>query len=298
VKLLASPSATLLLAVALAAGLHPASPLRRWAEAAPVLMPALALLLVLSLAARASRGLGIALVSLGAAGLLATVAYDQVKGHRGTLELGPGGTTGNYEETGVRDRPVGLRPFGFTVGASSISEAGALLTFSEATGEARGRVAPARATAYKGQRFGWRAARLSGEAERLEIAVSDGSSERSVALTPGQNANVDGLEIAVEQYFADFALDSSQQPFSRSEVPRNPAAVLRVRRGSETFRVFVIRAMPGIHQVGGLRLSFSLREVEPAKVLRLGVSQEPGAWAAALAVAVAAIGAALRKGES
>ena len=83
------------------------------------------------------------------------------------------------------------------------------------------------------------------------------------------------LEIELERYFPDFALDDRQQPFSRSAYSRNPAALLQVRRGGRAFRVFVIRSMPGLHQVPELRQTFGLGEVEPELSLQLQVAEEP-----------------------
>jgi hypothetical protein len=88
---------------------------------------------------------------------------------------------------------------------------------------------------------------------------------------------VDGLQVSLERYFPDFALDKDQQPYSRSADPRNPAALLRVTRGTDAWRVFVIRAMPGIHRPAGLDYVLSLTDVAPREAVRLRVSRQPAA---------------------
>src|SRR5262249_27730746 len=102
-----------------------------------------------------------------------------------------------------------------------------------------------------------------------------------------------GLEIGLERYFPDFALDAKQQPYSRSNEPRNPAALLGVRRGSASWRVFVIRAMPGIHKPEGLDRGLSLTEAVPREVVTLRVSREPAAALALGGLLLMAAGAAL-----
>jgi cytochrome c biogenesis protein len=111
-----------------------------------------------------------------------------------------------------------------------------------------------------------------------------------VELAPGTPATVDGLQISVEQYFPDFALDEKQQPYSRSAEPRNPAALLRVTRGEKAWRVFVIRAMPGIHRPEGLDHVLSLTDVVVSEAVTLRVSREPAAAVALAGMTVMALG--------
>jgi hypothetical protein len=130
----------------------------------------------------------------------------------------------------------------------------------------------------------------SGAASSLTINVTDASGTQAVQLSEGP-ARLGDLELELERYFPDFALDERQQPFSRSAHSRNPAALLRVRRGEKTSRVFVIRSMPGLHEVAELGKSFALAAVEPEISVHLKVAQEPfaptlAAGALALLVAV------------
>jgi hypothetical protein len=177
VKLLTSPAPTALVALALAAGLHPASPALRWFHVAPVALPALSLLLVVSLAARARRDLGRWILLVGAIGILLALALDDVRGSRGTLALRAGEAQGSYDEQGTRGRSLGLRPFGFTVGLESASQTGMVLAFSGPSGETRHTISPERAAGYQGHRFGWRGMRVTGQAaspevEAVELSVS------------------------------------------------------------------------------------------------------------------------------
>src|SRR5690242_21131868 len=55
----------------------------------------------------------------------------------------------------------------------------------------------------------------------------------TVEVTPEQPGVLGDLEVAVERYFPDFALDGQNQPYSRSDEPRNPAALLQVSRGGQ-----------------------------------------------------------------
>src|SRR5439155_640035 len=83
------------------------------------------------------------------------------------------------------------------------------------------------------------------------------------------------------------ALDAERRPYSRSPEPRNPAALLRVTRGSQSWRVFVIQAMPGIHRPEGLDRVLSLAGVAPRGAASLRVSHEPAAPVALAGVLLA-----------
>jgi hypothetical protein len=96
----------------------------------------------------------------------------------------------------------------------------------------------------------------------------------------------------VSRYFPDFALDERQQPFTRSDQPRNPAALLEVTRGTASWRVFVIRAMPGVHRPPGLDRTLALVGVVSDEAVRLSVHREPASLLAGLGLLVAAIGVA------
>jgi hypothetical protein len=269
------------------AALHPALPASL--HLPPVATTALALLFVLGLLA-GSRGQGGRLVGLGAIAVAAAVGYDGLRGHRGTLALEPGQGAQRFEEEGPDGRPLGLRPLDFDVVLERVDAEGraVLRTGDGATLELR----PGRAATHGGLRFGVVARVASADASILRITVAGPGEPRLVELNAGQTAMVDGLQVFLERYFPDFALDPSQQPYSRSAEPRNPAALLRVTRGSEAWRVFVIRAMPGIHRPEGLEYVLSLTDVVPREVVRLRVSREPAAALALAGVLLMAAGVA------
>ena len=127
-------------------------------------------------------------------------------------------------------------------------------------------------------------------AKSAYVATQESTTSTSYAdLAPGRPGATAGLEIALEQFFPDFALDERQQPFSRSLEPRNPAALLAVRRGGETHRAFVIQSMPGVHRVEALGASFALVEAEAERSVTLDVHREPAALLALAGGAVLAM---------
>jgi hypothetical protein len=151
------------------------------------------------------------------------------------------------------------------------------------------RVSPQRAVGLGGYRLG-DPRRVAGPGTRLLLRVSGGASGEA-ALREGEKAHLADLDVTVEQYFPDFAVENNQ-PFSRSDQPRNPAALLRVERGTSSWRAFVIRAMPGIHRPEGLDRTLALVDIVPDEAVRLAVAREPAALLAALGLVVATIGVA------
>jgi hypothetical protein len=255
----------------LAAALHPALPSSLHPPLAAT--SALALLLVASLLA-SSRDLAGRLVGLGALAVALAFGYDGLRGHRGvlTLELGQG--TRNFEEEGPEGRSLGLRPLGFDLVLERVDADRALLRAGDGAAIELRR---GHAASYGGFRFGVSARRDGAEPSALRIAVAGPRGSSVVELRSGAPARVDDLKITLEQYFPDFALDEKQQPYSRSSEPRNPAALLRVTRGAGAWRVFVIRAMPGLHRPEGLDRVLSLTEVVASEAVTMRVSQEPAA---------------------
>ena len=269
----------------LGAALHPALP--AMLHPPPVTIAALALLLVTSLLAAARDAAG-RLVGTGALVVALALGYDGLRGHRGLLALEVGQGSQSFEEEGPEGRSLGLRPLGF----------GAFLEHVDADGTVALRVEngptiavrPGRAASYGGFRLGAFGRAGSGEPAALRLAVAGPQGSSVVEVRAGTPVEADGLQIALEQYFPDFALDAKQQPYSRSSEPRNPAALLRMRRGSESWRVFVIRAMPGIHRPAGLDRVLSLTDVVTTEAVSLRVSREPAAAAALAGMALTALG--------
>jgi hypothetical protein len=265
------------LGVALAGIVHPSLRASEWLPAAPVVVSALALLLALGLVVRARADPGARLLGLGALLLLAALGYDGVLGRRGSLTLIVGQAKNGFEEEGPGGRPLGLRPLGFEIGLARTDPRVAVLRLPSPTGEETVELTRERAVSRGGFRFGDPRVVPTGEAGRLTVAVQGGQETREVEVTPERPALVDGLQIGLERYFPDFALDGKQQPFSRSSEPRNPAALLRVERDGKAWRVFVIRALPGVHRIEALDRSFSLTSVEPEVAVRMRVTREPAA---------------------
>ena len=248
---------------------------------------ALALLLVAGLLA-GPRDPGGRLVGAGAFAVALAIGYDGLRGHRGTLTLEPGQGAQSFEEEGPDGRSLGLRPLGYGVVLERVDpDGGAVLKAGDGATIA---VRPGRAASHGGFRFGVSTHRAAAEPTALRIAVAGPQGSSVVEVRPGAPVTADGLRINVEQYFPDFALDEKQQPFSRSSEPRNPAALLRVTRGSEAWRVFVIRAMPGIHRPQGLDRVLSLTDVIVSETVTLRVSREPAAAVALAGMTVMALG--------
>jgi hypothetical protein len=276
---------TFVLALALALLVHPWLRLSDRFPEGRLMLAVLALALVASLVL-SSRTLAESLVAGGAVLVLFGLGYDAARGHRGSLALAPGQASHLFEEEGPVGASLGLRPLGFEVRLEGMEDG--VLSLG-APGET-GRVGPDRGWSHGGFRFAQPATGPTGEASRLRLAVTMGGDSRDVDLLPGETTRVGDLEIALERYFADFALDGKGEPYSRSPNPRNPAALLRVQSPKGRFRVFVIRALPGIHQQPGLSASFSLQAVDPQLAVQLAVVREPLALLCLAGVLLGALG--------
>jgi hypothetical protein len=271
-KVLAHPAAVAVLACLLAAGVHPRLAFGA-SEGATIAVAAVALLLACAYAVRARAGgwAGRAL-ALGAIALVAGLALDGARAHRGVVSLVLGQAKNNFEERGALGRSLGLRPLRFEIQLIRAVGTEATLALGQG-GEVT--ITPARAARVGSFRLGRPRLHPTGEAARLTVTVTDASGAHAVDLAAGQAARLGDLDIELERYFPDFALDERQQPFSRSAHSRNPAALLRVGRGEQTHRVFVIRSMPGLHQVAELGRTFGLTAVTPELSVELDVAEEP-----------------------
>jgi hypothetical protein len=276
VSALARPTVLAALLAGTAAVLHPALGSASWLGAREAVLAALALLATLALGerARGSRAAGDLLLAAGAGVLLLALAADGLFAHHGSMRLAAGQARPHFDETGPDGRSLGLRPFGFPVVAEAVSPDGAV-TLALPAGRAV--VTAEHAAASGGWRFARPRAALTGAAARLRVAASDGARTFVADVAPGAPGLAGDATVALEQYFPDFALDERQAPFTRSLEPRNPAALLRVERGGESHRAFVLRSMPGVHRVEPLGLAFSLLDVEPERAADLDVHREPAA---------------------
>jgi hypothetical protein len=304
---LARPGVLASILAASAVSLHPALGASRLLPAHRAVLAALLLLAVLGLGARAAsareRRPGATLAAAGAALLLGALAVDGVIGHHGTLTLSPGQSRGNFDEAAPDGRSLGLRPLGFPIGAERVSAAGASSPRVALALPGRSvpvELTPDRSVAFGGYRFARPATSTTGAVARLRVAASDGVATQVADVSPGAPGRAFGLTLALEEYFPDFALDETRRPFSRSDEPRNPAALLTVARGGQGHRVFVLQSMPGIHRVEGLGLAFSLLGVEPERSVAIAVHREPASLAALAGalLLVAGMALVLRRGPA
>lgn len=284
------------LGVALGALLHPGlSSALRWGPASSSVLTALLLLLTLALLGRAREGISDLLLALGAATALLAAGHDALRGHAGTLDLAPGQAARVFDEQGRGGKPLGPRPLGFDIRLERMGPQGEAVLSTPAAegGPAEIAATPERAAGVGGYRLGAPRRIARGDASRLRLAVSGSGGTRQVDVAPGEPVRLAELEIALERYFPDFALDGRNEPFSRSPEPRNPAALLQVRRGASAWRILVLRALPGIHRQQGLDYSFALVSVEAAESVRLAVAREPAAPLLGAGLLLAALGLAL-----
>jgi hypothetical protein len=276
-------AASLLLALAV----HPAVRAASGFAVPAVGIVGLALFVLLSLLARARQGM--ALLAAGALVLMAAVAWDGAQGQRGTLRLRVGEGMANFAEEGFGGEPLGLRPLGVPVSLDAALPGGGVRLRLPA-----GPIdLPIGATVTVGAyRLGPVRIVATGEPRSLVVSVSGsgGTQEAEVAAdTPGRAFD---LSISLERYFPDFALDERQQPYSKSNEPRNPAALLVVERGGKRYRVFVLQSMPGLHRVEEIGRSFALVSIDPDMAADLAVHREPAAPMALLGALLTAVGAA------
>jgi hypothetical protein len=287
VKTLASPSLVAGLSLALAALVHAAPGSEAYLRLSTTLVASLALLLVMALVLQAKGWRG-ALFAAGTVAVAFSLGYNALAGHQGSLTLGVGQTAHLFDEAGPQG-PLGYRPLGFEVTLDGLRPDGAALRLRDGAGEVLAEVTRERALGRRGFRLASPETLASGEALLLRLTVSRQGETREVELAPGVAASFGDMDIALQRYFPDFALDSKGNPYSRSPEALNPAALLRVRRGGKTLTVFVIRAFPGIHQQEGLGASFALAAVEPALAVRMRVFREPAAAWAGLGLLAAAL---------
>jgi len=298
VTALTRPAVVAPLLAAAALVLHPALRTEAWLPERDAVLAALLLFVTIALALRAAfvpRRLAPALLAAGALLVVGAVGADGVRGHRGTLSLVPGQAPSHFDEVGPEGRSLGLRPLGFTIGLDRSMPGAALALVLPGENETVV-LTPGRAVSSGGFRFGSPRVVLTGAAARLRVGISGGGEDVTVDVVPGRPARAGDLTIALEEYFPDFALDDRRQPFTRSREPRNPAALLTVNSPQGTFRVFVLRAMPGVHRVEALDRAFALRAVEPEVAAEIQVHREPFAAVALLGALLALAGVVLDRG--
>jgi hypothetical protein len=295
VKALGSPAALAIAALLLAVAAHPALDLTMLGTAGPIVLPLAALFfaLVAALAAR-SAGVAGALVALGVAVALAAVGYDALRGRSGQILLRPEGGTTTFDEEGPGGAVLGLRPLGFELQMSKATPDGATLAIAAPAGTRPVvPIGPREPVEEGGWRLGWREYDAS---PQLALSVSNGDERVALDLSESSPAMLEDATIRLVRYFPDFAIDARNEPFSRSSVYRNPGALLQVSRHGRTWPVFVLRTISGpqeFNQIRELNWTFGLTSMTPDPRVALGVHREPAALAAALGLAIAAVGLAL-----
>lgn len=296
---LTRPAAVASLLVVAGLVLHPAVRTEAWLPAREAVLAAVLLLTTIALVLRAVAApapgrLASTLLAAGAVLVVVAVGADGLRGHEGTLSLVPGQARSHFEEVGPEGRSLGLRPLGFALGLEqTLPGAGLALVLPGETEPVV--LTPDRAVSAGGIRFSRPRVVPTGAAARLRVGISGGGEDVTVDVAPGRPARAGDLTIALEEYFPDFALDDQRQPFTRSREPRNPGALLDVEGPRGSFRVFVLRSMPGVHRVEALDRSFALRAVEPEVSAEIAVHREPFAAVALVGALVALAGVALTR---
>ncbi len=284
--MIGAPATTATLGVLSSALLMPSLRLAARIPSGAAVLAIVALLFVVSLAAGVSAGRQSRLLALGAAVALGAVAYDAVRGNVGTLTLRAGAGATSFEEEGPGGASVGLRPLGGEVVLESVEGDTAVLGVS---GHSE-RVTPTRAAAVAGFRLGAPHVFFTGAPLRLRVEITSPRGTRSVELVPAEPATSGDLSLMIAEYYPDFALDENRKPFTRSDEPRNPAAVLHVKRGTKLWRVFVLQSMPGVHKQEDLEETFALSGVDAERGVDLRVSRQPAAAIAGLGLVLAGLG--------
>lgn len=279
-SVLARPGVAAGLLALAAAILHPRFPLSaalpaREAVAAAVLLLVLAALVAMANVASAGRRLSAWLTAAGFAVVVAALGADGLQGSAGRWTVLQGGARNHFDEVSPSGRSLGLRPLGFSLGFEGVSAAGAVILEAPGTGPLE--VSREAAAQIGGYRLADPRLRPSGSVARLRVAMSDGSSAQVVELLPGRTTKVGEVGVSLAEFYADFALDQEQRPFSRSAEPRRPAALLDVEKDGQRHRAFVLRSSPGVHRVQPLGLVFSMLDLEMAHEATLRVFRQP--WA-------------------
>jgi hypothetical protein len=288
-NLIGMPGVSAVLALLLAVFLHPSLRALERVPSGTAVLAVVALLFALSLVSGALSGRQDRFVVLGVLVVLGAGAYDSVRGYTGSLTLRPGQAANTFEEEGPGGRPLGLRPLGVEVLLEKVETEEALVSIGTAQGRSRQRVSLAHAASASGFRLGAPQTSLTGIPTKVHLSITGPQGTRTVDVSPEVPTLTSGdLEITLVEYFPDFALDADRKPFSRSAEPRNPAALLRVKRGPTAWRVFVIQALPGIHKQEGLHETFALVGVESERALTFRVNRQPASGVAALGLSIVA----------
>ncbi len=105
--------------------------------------------------------------------------------------------------------------------------------------------------------------------------------EKIVKARTGEKLKVDeSMEIQVQRFLPDFVLDEKKQPFSRSNEPNNPAALVEItRNGEKLFAGWLFARFPDfsqLHPGKSSLLSVELRDYSASQYSVIHVSRDPG----------------------
>jgi len=118
----------------------------------------------------------------------------------------------------------------------------------------------------------------------VEIMVRLGGEpglEKSARIKIGEKVSLsDSLDIYVHRFLPDFVLDENRRPFSRSNEPNNPAALVEVsRKGEKIFSGWLFARFPDFGQVHpdkSAPLSLQLKDFTASEYSVIHVSRDPG----------------------
>ncbi|MGQ9578860.1 MAG: cytochrome c biogenesis protein ResB [Candidatus Aminicenantales bacterium] len=131
-----------------------------------------------------------------------------------------------------------------------------------------------------------------GEVELILRPVADGAGEKRVRARIGEKTSIDeATELLVRHFLPDFVLDENRQPFSRSNEPNNPAALVEIiRNGEKVYSGWLFARFPDfsqLHPGKSSPFSVELRNYSASQYSVIHVSRDPGTgfiWAGCILI--------------
>jgi len=114
----------------------------------------------------------------------------------------------------------------------------------------------------------------------LNLAVTSAKREFTVKVKVGESVPLeDGYRLRFVAFYPDLVLGPGNQPMSRSNELRNPAALLEVDKGDEMlYRSWVFAFYPNIHSLKNVPFRFRYLSFKALQYTGLQVSKDPGVW--------------------
>ncbi len=130
------------------------------------------------------------------------------------------------------------------------------------------------------------------EVELLLRSAEAEAGEKRVKVKTGEKIKVDDeTEIQLHRFLPDFVLDENKQPFSRSNEPNNPAALVEItKNGEKAFSGWLFARFPEfsqLHPGKGSSLSAELKNYSASQYSVIHVSRDPGTrfiWAGCILI--------------